>query len=430
MGHKVLVVGTTPDYVEWIKTLLKGEVFFITDLELRKSAIESNPTPTEEILCNLADYKNTVSFLKEHVKRYDIEVVGITCFDCESMELASAISKELNLKFQALCAIHNCRDKFMSKAHWKEKHLFTPDIARIKDFKQAEVFFKNLKGQGCVLKPSSGAGSELVFLCHDLAELKLSYEKASEGLKEKTGNRLYNSPLVKSSLILEEYIAGTEYSCDFIIKDDSVKIIRLTEKLKFPGQIFGIIDGYKLINFLPGISEKNLHDTLYKAASSIGLNNTICMLDFIVRDNHIYLIEIAPRPGGDCLPQLLELATGQNILVINIDLARGKMPQLLDYKTIKPWIALRIFANREGTLLEIETKKLLENPMVAKVNITSYVGKKIEPPPKDYDSWVLGNIILKPDVFNDIYHIAKKIIGSVNIEISPQTIRKNNFALL
>jgi len=417
MVSKVLVVGTTPDYAKWIKTLLKGEGFFITDLELRKHAVEPKLEPIEEVLCDLADYNNAVCFLKEHVKRYDIDVAGVACFDCESMELASIISKELNVKFQDLSTIHNCRDKFISKAHWKQKSLFTPDIARIETFKQAESFFKNLKGKGCVLKPSSGAGSELVFLCHDLKELKLAYEKASKGLKEKNGNRLYDSPTVKRSLVLEEYISGTEYSCDFIIQDDDVKIIRLTEKLKFPGQIFGIIDGYKLINSIPDISEEVLHNTLFRAASSVGLNNTICMLDFIVKDNNIFLIEIAPRPGGDCLPELLETATGQNILAMNIDLARGKMLQLQDYKTIKSWVALRIFAKKRGALSEIDTKELLKNSMVAKVNITSYKGKKIELPPKDYDSWILGNIILKPKAADNTYSIAKKIISLVCIKI-------------
>ena len=417
MGSKVLIVGTTPDYVEWIRTLLKCEVFFITDLKARRNAVESCPAPAEEILCDLSDYKNAVLALKEHIKHYNIEVAGITCFDCESMELASFIANELSLNFQSSSAVHNCRDKFISKAYWKEKQLFTPRIAKIEGFEQAEIFFQNIKGQVCVLKPSSGAGSELVFLCHNLAELRQAYEKASEGLKEKTGNMLYDSPAIKSSLILEEYISGTEYSCDFIIKDDGVKIIRLTEKIKFPGQIFGIIDGYKLINFISGISEKKLYDTLYKAASSVGLNNSICMIDFIVRDRNIFLIEIAPRPGGDCLPHLLEIATGQNILAVNIDLAKGKMPQLLDYKTIKPWIALRIFADRKGILSEIDVKELLKNPMVSKVNITSYKGKNIELPPKDYDSWVLGNIILKPDVADNSYSVAKKIIGLARIKI-------------
>lgn len=417
MGPKVLVVGTTPDYVEWIKSLVKGEVFFITDLALRENAVESKSAPEEEILCDLTDYRNVVSSIREHVKLYDIVIAGIACFDCESMELASVIARELNLRFQTLSSILNCRDKFISKKLWKKNQLFTPDITRIENFEQAESFFEKLKRKSCVLKPSSGAGSELIFLCHNLEELKPAYKKASNGLREKVGNRLYDSPSIKSSLILEEYISGTEYSCDFIIKNKSVEIIRLTEKLKFPGQIFGIIDGYKLINFIPHIPEGVLHDTLYKAASTIGIKESVCMLDFIVEGKNIFLIEISPRPGGDCLPHLLEKATGQNILAMNINLAKGKMPQFLDYRTIKPWIAFRIFADRRGILSEIDVEKLLENPMVSEINVTAYKGAKIELPPRDYDSWVLGNVILKPNIVDNIYSIAKHLTGLVKIKI-------------
>ncbi|MCX5908762.1 MAG: biotin carboxylase, partial [Deltaproteobacteria bacterium] len=51
-----LVVGTTPDYIEWIRKITPDRGLFLTDPILRRRAKEPSPEAKEEILCDLADY--------------------------------------------------------------------------------------------------------------------------------------------------------------------------------------------------------------------------------------------------------------------------------------------------------------------------------------------------------------------------------------
>ena len=300
MDARVLIVGTTPDYVQWIENICGKKVFFLTDLLLRKLAREATPDPDAEVCWDLSDFKGSLQALEQHLKRFSIKTCGIASFDCESMELASTIAQKFNLFFQSSEAIIKSRDKFASKRAWELSGLNIPKYALLSSLKEAEDFYKKIEAI-CVLKPLSGAGSELVFMCETSSEVRESFSKIKTGLKSKKGNRLYNSESIlnRHSILAEEFIEGTEYSCDFVIENGSSRIIRLTEKIKLKSLPFGIIAGYRLIDKIPKISHDNLVKTITKAAESIGINGTICMLDFIVKEGQIFLIEIAPRPGGD-----------------------------------------------------------------------------------------------------------------------------------
>jgi len=78
-----------------------------------------------------------------------------------------------------------------------------------------------------------------------------------------------------------------------------VEIIRLTRKVLSSEGAFGTAKGYLLTRVLPPeINEKDFLETLYHSADALGTDRAICMLDFKVFEGRIFLIELAPRPGG------------------------------------------------------------------------------------------------------------------------------------
>ena len=81
---KVLVVGTTPDYVDLIRKRCPERALFITDPALRQRAQERSPRDHEEILCGLEDNEEVLSQLLSHMEFRGQQVDGVACFDCES----------------------------------------------------------------------------------------------------------------------------------------------------------------------------------------------------------------------------------------------------------------------------------------------------------------------------------------------------------
>ncbi|MBF0303158.1 MAG: ATP-grasp domain-containing protein, partial [Desulfamplus sp.] len=374
--QRVLVVGTTSDYIDIIRHKYPSKsLLFITSPAIRDKATEEKPEPDEELLCELDvayDHLETVIILiRQHLESYNISLKGIVCFDCESMPLAANIAAAFCLPYPSIEAVMACRDKSITRKLWHANQVPCPQYARVSSAAQAVDFFENLSDETsiCVLKPVDSSGSERVFKCSTAKECETAYN-------------IICKPQESPDIIIETYVEGTEYSCDFIIDDTAclrhtdnitqkvyesqVIPIRLTRKIPAPIPIFGTIMAYEIVDFLSenencsqnvfpascfsssseNFSINDLLPILAKAAKSLGITRSICMVDFIVKDtllkegviqngntksnnpqNHgesydsIALLEMAPRPGGDCLPWLIQRSMNIDILKLTLDFA-------------------------------------------------------------------------------------------------------------
>ncbi len=415
---RVLVIGTTADYIEWIRTACPGRVVFVTAPEIRRWSEEPVPATIEEILCDLMDEQAVIGALTTHLDLFDLHPVGVACFDCESMALAAAIAERLGLPYPSVGAIEKCRDKYFSKTLWLQNDVDCPAFCMIRSAGDVAAFFEKNQGP-CVLKPVNGSGSELVYVCDSVQACELNFRIILEELGRRVNNGLFCLGDVDGPrMIAEEYIEGEEYSCDFMLAGDRVDIIRITRKIKAAGKPFGTIRGYVLPASLPKrFSDILLPEALKRGARVLGLTRCICMADFILRDDRIVLIEMTPRPGGDCLPFLLRKASGLDMLALSIDFAEGKPVCLPDTSSVSPHIGVRVHADRAGVLRSIAVKAVLEDPRVIEVHFPRSPGHRIMLPPSDYDSWLLGHIIFRVEAGADAESECGIICAKICVEM-------------
>ncbi|MBU3917841.1 ATP-grasp domain-containing protein [bacterium] len=429
---KVLVVGTTSDYIDWIQRTCPGQGLFLTEPVVRRQALEESPGKDEEILCKLNDSVRTWETVSQHLERTGIEINGVACFDCESMELASILARNLGLPYPSLRSIRNCRDKHVSKILWHQNDVQCPQVRMIRTVEEAAKFMVEMGGV-CVLKPLIGSGSELVHLCRNLADCEkamptiqngLKKRKLNEGLQkqdsdEKPDER-HQKPNTENMWVgAEEYIEGVEYSCDFRIENDYINLIRITQK--FPGAYgpLGTTQGYVLVNGLPnGIKLKTLTRILSKGAQALGLDRAICMVDFIIHNNQIRLLEMTPRPGGDCLPSLLYRNGRLDILKMTLDFARKRQMRPGHVLVKGSLVGLRLHARKSGVLRHINSEQMAYDPRVDEVRLIRQPGNKIQIPPEDYDSWVLGHVIFKPFPEVDLAVQLNELSDQLSVEIN------------
>ncbi|MFC1817154.1 acetyl-CoA carboxylase biotin carboxylase subunit family protein, partial [Thermodesulfobacteriota bacterium] len=207
--------------------------------------------------------------------------------------------------------------------------------------------------------------------------------------------RLYGMMSAGSDGILaEEYVEGEEYSCDFIIENGRIHVLRMARKVLFKNSPFGTADAYILPAALPdGIDRQYVERTLYQSARLLGLSRAICMLDFLIRDNEIVLLEIAPRPGGDCLPFLIRQNSGLDMLKLSLDFAQQRPIRLPISASAGSHIGVRLHARHGGVLQKIDAGKLRPDRHVCQIHLTRRPGHVVQMPPEDYDSWLLGHVI-------------------------------------
>ena len=249
--NRLLVVGTTSDYIDWVRRVCPERALFVTDPTIRSNAREPGPAIHEEVLCNLADHEDVKKTVARHLAGWGMRVNGVACFDCESMALAALLARDFSATYPSLSAVNNCRNKLTSKTLWQQNGIRCPKTAPVRNVEEATDFLSTQR-RDCVLKPLSGSGSELVFRCRNEKECRRAFSAIQDGLKQRKNHRLYKAASGDSPrIIVEEFVEGPEFSCDFLMDEDGITLIRLARKIpSFLGP-FGTTMGYVLIDALP-----------------------------------------------------------------------------------------------------------------------------------------------------------------------------------
>ncbi len=418
-SERVLVVGTTADYIDWIASHYPGSALFLTDPEERRGAVEPQPPPGEEILCPLRHYQRVADLLQDHLQVQSMRLTGVACYDCESMALAAFLARRHKLPYPSEQTVANCRNKFVSKSLWRDAGLEAPLSRTVGSADEAAAFLRET-GQPCVLKPLSGSGSELIFTCVDEAQCRRAYDEIRQGISQRLDHRLYEPFHGKQqeSVLIEQLVAGEEYSCDFMVDREQVRIIRTTRKVPDHNSYFGTTLAYTLVSEPhPGPVLASLADILWRSARALGIESGVCMVDFMVVEGRVILLELAPRPGGDCLPALLSEALGLDIIKLTMDSAVGKQVDLPERTEKTEITGLRLHASRNGKLRNVNTRAIADDPRVRSITITKRPGHLVRMPPADYDTWNLGHVIFQPEPETSVTSQCQELLSRIVVEM-------------
>lgn len=415
-GAKVLVIGTTSDYVDLLRRLNPGRAIYLTAQSERDSGVEPQPREWEEITCDLDHHAPGILLtIQEHLRRWNSSVDGLACFDCESMELAAFLARELLLPYPSLDSVRLCRDKFTTKNIWQQREIPCPRHRLVQSAEAVFDFIEEID-RPCVIKPLSGSGSELVFLCSSRRDCEKSTKSMLAGLLQRKDSRLYRR--ANTMFIAEEFVPGDEFSCDFTIKGHHVEILRLTRKLKYTPKPFGTVNGYMITDWLDAeLDQQVLSDVLARGTTALGITDSICMTDFMVDGGKITLLEITPRPGGDCIPFLLSKSSGFDILSYTLDFAQNRALSAPVASIGEGLVALRLHAGMSGEILGIDTNRLCRDHRLRDVCIIREAGHKVTMPPADYDSWYLGYLLFQPNPGRSVERQCGELRGLLELQI-------------
>ncbi|MFH1351684.1 MAG: ATP-grasp domain-containing protein [Pseudomonadota bacterium] len=404
--NPIVVVGTTPDYVARLHQTYPEPIFFVLDPRFKNHPLLGDVDQAILLYTPLDDFKGILGSVQRYLSLNGLSLRGVACFDCEYLIEASRLAQHLKRPFPPPEAITRTRNKFTSRQIWRETGLFTPQAILAYGPLETLEFFRNL-AKPIVLKPISGSGSELIFLCESEEEVIGSVRIMEEQLPKRNLSPLFrpirstcrDNPINPcESWIVEEFVPGPEFSCDFILHDGHVLITRETGKVRAADQTFGSVLAYTTPPSYPeNFSIDSLPHLLGKASRSLGFTWGYFMVDFIIQNGRVVLIEMAPRPGGDSIPDLVEKAAGYDILGMYMDMMSGEYPPP---KRIpmpsEPFASINLFASEEGIITRIDSSKILSHPMVKALFLKKDVGDRVMLPPNNYDDRLIGYCIVSP----------------------------------
>jgi biotin carboxylase len=423
LSSRVVVVGTTSDYIELIRRRYPDRALFLTDPGERARASEETPGPAEEILCDFTNAAEVFTVLNDHLRRYALALDGVACFDCEYLSFAAVLAKGYGLPFPSAFAVAQSRNKFLCKEAWKRAGVFCPEAAVVRHRSELSHFLDWL-GKPAIMKPLTGSGGELVFHCGDHRDCLQAYDIILNRFTQAGENRLYGkdpetpgdlNPL--HDVVLEQFIPGQEYSCDFFLDNGRFELIRTAKKIPTAGiKVGATTAAYLVPAALPEeMPSRVFLDQLHRAATALGLERALCMVDFIVWQGKAYLLELTPRPGGDCLPWLIQQSCGLDMIGLALDMAQGRNISTPVRQSWKTLVGLRLFASHAGAVKEIDDGDLRRDPRVQEVLIKRRPGHRVILPPKDYDSRLFGHVIFTPTVSTGLEAECAELAGKLKV---------------
>jgi len=426
----VLVVGTTPDYVAKINDTYPDATLFITDPRFREDHRLKKIKPSAILFSPLDSFNETIQSVVQHLSACHVTARGIACFDCESLVLASRLACNLGRPFPPPEAIVRSRNKYEARKTWWQAGILSPRAIMASELKETIDFFRFI-GKDMVLKPVSGSGSELVFHCGTEEDVRESVGIMKTQLPRRRSNPLFTlSPYPFSgytpvdpctSWIAEEFISGTEFSCDFVLQKGQVIILRETGKIKATDQTFGSVLAYTFPPQYPqGFSLDHLCQVLKLAAESLGYTWGHFMVDYIIHDNLPVMIEMTPRPGGDSIPDLIKIATGRDLLGMHMDIMSGRpIPANGFPKSLQTFFSVNIYAKEEGCITRLDTSRIISQPWVKALFLKKDVGDRIKLPPDDYDNRLIGYCVITQQPHDDVICLANRLQELLTISVIP-----------
>ncbi|HJX35026.1 MAG TPA: ATP-grasp domain-containing protein [Desulfatiglandales bacterium] len=424
----MIVVGTTPDYVVRILNKVHPDpILFILDSCFTNDSLLADLDRSCLLFTDMENYDATLSSLTERLAQDGASTPTFSCFDCESLVMASRLSDCFKSRFPSIEAILLTRSKFLSREVWRKAGLDNPRAVLASDVDQTLRCFHEFK-RDIVLKPISGSGSELVFRCIDEAGVRESVSIIKEQLQKRRHNPLFRpiqDPSASETIdpckrwVVEEYVSGQEFSCDFILHEGRVHIVREAGKIKADDQTFGSVMAYTMPAVYPEtFSREELYSVFLVAARSLGYDWGHFMVDFIIRKDSAVILEMTPRPSGDSIPDLLGAATGRDILTEYMDFMAGRFDASRILRTpTRPYASINFFIPASGIITELDVSEVMNQPGTVALFLKKNVGDRVTLPPDDYDNRLLGHCIMHWDYGWDQVAACRCIQGLLKVSV-------------
>ncbi|MFY4674862.1 ATP-grasp domain-containing protein [Bacillus anthracis] len=287
--------------------------FWTSDPAQYDSIKTDNPLMIADEIITIDTYN-----VKEMIRKLDnssTKFEGILAFDDYHLLPVAELAKYINVPGHNIKALQLVRYKNLTRKHFKEN-------AENLKFKQPNFYIierdTNLDDLDisfpCVLKPVDDSASNGVSICNNTDELKTAFGNEIQREKNERGYTL------ERKWLIEEYIMGQEYSAEMLFTDLGWKLISVTQKETYGKH--SVEAGHVTSPELAPIPQ--LEEYCINLLSTYNLDFGAAHIEFIHKEGNIYLVEINPRLAGDCIPELVKISTGVNMVENIVLQAIGK----------------------------------------------------------------------------------------------------------
>jgi len=218
-----------------------------------------------------------------------------------------------------------------------------------------------------ILKPNRSSGSKGVFIVCTAAEF----------LTRVAESRAHS---LDGTVMLEEFIEGTQHTCEGVLENGRVALSLLTDRDTVPPP-YTATTGHRVPSRLAGAMQTKALELIERVFGCLGVTKGPFDCDFVVDGDRVVLIEMTPRLGGNSLCKLVEAALDFDLLAYGVAYACGDYYPIPKVSHPKPFSIAILGADRAGRLAwnEPEAHLLRQEPWIDNLIFDVPQGTAVEP---------------------------------------------------
>ncbi|WP_436862878.1 ATP-grasp domain-containing protein [Staphylococcus caeli] len=324
--------------------------------------INANPLNYEEIKSEIDHYK-TLGYLPK----------AIVPLNDWTLKVANRLNQDYGLCYLEDKVVEACRNKHIMKALFESNHVQTPKSIRFSNIQQLERLVNDFNFP-VVIKPIDFGGSGGVYWAHNKKECIDAYIKSQETMD------VYADAfqVSKNEFLIEEFIdSDDEVSVEVLCGHDFYEVITITEKYLSPRPWFT-----EMGHLVPSHRNRdsNIRQLAIQACNALGINRGVAHVEIKIKDNKLYVIEAAARPGGDAIMDLVETSYGINPYQLHISMYINNTNHLsLNFEPQKT-SAIAFMKAKKGVISKINYPDLSQYTEIRRINLLKKVGNRVGDP--------------------------------------------------
>lgn len=245
------------------------------------------------------------------------QIDGILAYASDpASRTAAFVSEALGLKTNSYQTVETLTNKGKFRQFLSENGFAVPKAFTFHEMSEAEETLSTLDGI-YVVKPADASGSKGIS--------RVTRTEDAEHVRRKFKAAFDVS--FTHEIVLEEWVTRDGYQVagdGFVIGGEL--IFRCFGNSHF--NVNGVNPFAPIGASFPSVHSdetlERVHATLQRMITRVGMNQGPLNFDIFVKGDDVYLMDIGPRNGGNYIPQIIEQATGVDLVEATINLALGK----------------------------------------------------------------------------------------------------------
>lgn len=235
-------------------------------------------------------------------------------------------------------AAHLATNKIAMRRVFAEHGVPQPRFAAVRDWESAKAACEAI-GFPAVLKPADSAGQRGIHLVHDLDELARALP-------------LTLAASTAQEAVLEQFHEGREVNTLLVARDEDVKLVTVSDRLRPEGIGFGVALAHLYPSTLWGDALAEVERVALASVHAIGLRNGIAYPQLLVSaDGVVRVVEIAARIPGGQMAEVPRYGVGVDLVEVAVLQALGEpVPDELVTPRYQQPFAIRFLTAEPGPL--------------------------------------------------------------------------------